>query len=35
MNKITWQGVLVGVVVGLVAAPQIRRIPLVSRIPTV
>lgn len=35
MNKITWQGVVVGVLIGLVAAPQIRKIPLVNKIPTV
>lgn len=34
MNKITWQGVAVGILLGLVAAPQIRRIPLVNKVPT-
>ena len=33
MSKITWQGVLVGVVVGIVLAPQISRLPLVNKIP--
>jgi hypothetical protein len=35
MSKITWQGVILGVLIGLVAAPQIRRIPFVNKIPTV
>ena len=35
MRKITWQGVLVGVLIGIVAAPQIRRLPFVDKIPTV
>jgi hypothetical protein len=35
MNKITWQGIAVGVIVGIVLAPQIRKIPLVSKLPTV
>ena len=34
MNKITWQGVAVGVILGVVFASQIRRIPGVSKIPT-
>lgn len=33
-NKITWQGVVAGIVVGIVLAPQIRRIPLVDKFPT-
>ncbi len=32
-EKITW--LVIGVVVGLVAAPQIRKIPGVSKLPTV
>lgn len=35
MNKITWQGVAVGLLLGLVLAPQIRKIPLANKIPTV
>jgi hypothetical protein len=35
MSKITWQGVLVGVVIGIVLAPQISKLPLVNRIPQV
>lgn len=35
LSKVTWQGVVVGVVVGIVLAPQIRRIPLVNKIPSV
>lgn len=33
--KITWQGVVVGVIVGIVLAPQISKLPLVSKIPQV
>jgi hypothetical protein len=33
MSKITWQGVLVGVILGIVLAPQIAKLPLVNRIP--
>lgn len=35
MSKITWQGVALGVVVGIVLAPQISKLPLVSKLPTV
>jgi hypothetical protein len=35
MDKIKWQGVLVGVVIGIVLAPQISKLPLVNKIPTV
>jgi hypothetical protein len=31
----TWQAVLLGVVIGIVAAPQIAKLPLVSKIPTI
>lgn len=34
LSKITWQGVVVGVVVGIVLAPQIQKLPLVSKIPS-
>lgn len=34
MSKITWQGVAVGVVLGIVLAPQIAKLPLVSKIPS-
>lgn len=34
MSKITWQGVLVGVVLGIVLAPQIRKLPGVDKLPT-
>lgn len=34
MSKITWQGVVLGVVVGIVLAPQIAKLPLVSKIPS-
>lgn len=35
MNNVKWQGVVVGILIGLVLAPQIRKIPLVNKIPTV
>lgn len=35
MDKITWQGVVLGIVIGIVAYPQIRKIPLVKKLPTV
>lgn len=34
MRKVTWQGVAVGVILGIVLAPQISKLPLVSKIPT-
>jgi hypothetical protein len=34
MGKITWQGVALGVVVGIVLAPQIAKLPLVNKIPS-
>jgi hypothetical protein len=34
MNKITWQGVVAGILIGLVLAPQVRKIPGVNKIPT-
>ena len=33
MGKVTWQGVAVGVIIGIVLAPQISKLPLVSKIP--
>jgi hypothetical protein len=33
MGKITWQGVAVGVIVGIVLAPQISKLPLVNKLP--
>lgn len=35
MSNIKWQGVLVGVVIGIVLAPQISKLPLVNKIPQV
>jgi hypothetical protein len=35
MNKITWQGIAVGIIIGIVAYPQIRKIPVVKKLPTV
>ena len=34
MSKITWQGVALGVVLGIVLAPQIAKLPLVNKIPS-
>ena len=33
MGKITWQGVALGVIVGIVLAPQISKLPLVNKLP--
>jgi hypothetical protein len=33
-SKITWQGVVVGVVIGIIFAPQIMKLPGVNRLPT-
>ena len=35
MSNVKWQGVLVGVIIGIVLAPQISKLPLVSKIPQV
>ena len=35
MGKITWQGVALGVIVGIVLAPQISKLPLVSKLPQI
>lgn len=35
MSKITWQGVAVGVILGIVLAPQLSKLPLVSKLPKV
>lgn len=32
--NITWQGVVLGIALGIVFAPQIRKIPGVSKLPT-
>lgn len=34
MRKVTWQGVVVGVLLGIVLAPQISKLPLVNKLPT-
>jgi len=31
----TWQAIVLGVVIGIVAAPQIAKLPLVNKIPTI
>jgi hypothetical protein len=33
-NKITWQGVVAGIIIGIVLAPQVRRVPGISKLPT-
>jgi hypothetical protein len=35
MKKITWQGVALGIIAGVVLAPQISKLPLVNKIPQV
>ena len=35
MSNVKWQGVLVGVIIGIVLAPQISKLPLVNKIPQV
>jgi hypothetical protein len=35
MSKISWQGVVVGIVIGIVLAPQISKLPLVNKLPTI
>lgn len=34
LGNVHWQGIVVGVVVGIVLAPQIARLPFVGKIPT-
>ena len=34
MSNVKWQGVAVGIILGIVLAPQIRRLPLVDKLPT-
>lgn len=35
MNKVTWQGVVLGILVGIVLAPQIGKLPGINKIPSV
>jgi len=35
MSKITWQGVALGVILGIIFAPQVSKLPLVNKIPQV
>ncbi len=34
MSKVTWQGVVAGIILGFIFAPQLRKIPGVSKVPT-
>lgn len=34
IGRVTWGGVLVGVLLGIVFAPQISRLPLLDKLPT-
>lgn len=34
MKKITWQGIVAGIIIGVVLAPQISKLPLVNKLPT-
>lgn len=33
-SKITWQGIAAGIVIGVILAPQVRRIPGINKLPT-
>jgi hypothetical protein len=35
MSKISWQGVALGILIGIVLAPQISKLPLVNKLPSV
>lgn len=35
MSKVTWQGVVLGVVLGIVLAPQISKLPLINKLPQI
>jgi hypothetical protein len=35
MSGVTWKGVLIGVVLGIVLAPQISKLPLINKLPQV
>jgi hypothetical protein len=34
LGRVTWQGIALGVVLGIVFAPQIRRIPGINKLPS-
>jgi len=34
ISGVTWKGIAVGIIIGIVLAPQISRLPLVNKIPT-
>jgi hypothetical protein len=34
-GKITWQGIALGIVLGIVLAPQVSKIPGINKLPTV
>lgn len=35
MSKVHWQGVVVGILIGIVLAPQVAKLPGVNKIPSV
>lgn len=35
IGRVTWGGIVLGVLLGVVFAPQISRLPLLDKIPTV
>jgi hypothetical protein len=35
MRKVTWQGVVIGALLGIILAPQIAKLPGVNKIPSV
>jgi hypothetical protein len=34
LGRITWGGVVVGVIAGIIFAPQVSRLPLLNKLPT-
>lgn len=34
IGRITWGGVIVGIALGVIFAPQVSRLPLVNKLPT-
>jgi len=34
LGRVTWGGVVLGVVLGIIFAPQVTRLPLLDRLPT-
>jgi hypothetical protein len=32
-SKITWQGIVAGIIIGVILAPQVMRVPGINRLP--